>query len=238
MSCLAKTTSCENINQYAFDPRILDLNCTDINNIFEFRTENSNFTEGVFLSHDKVLLADSVNGRCVLCNTDGVVLREISLPGNPWGLCIHGENDVLITLPDNQKVVVIDINSLEIKQSVSVDLDCYGISTSGNAAVFGARSSVVMFDNFLHRKNHKTMVTETGVTDDVALDRDRNVLYSNYSENTVKKLDKKGKILFEYSHEELTKPCGITVDGYDNIFVNGFGSNNIHIVSNNFCYKN
>lgn len=79
-----------------------------------------------------------------------------------------------------------------------------------------------MFDDFLHEKNHKKMVTETGFTDDVALDRNGNVIYSNYSEKTVKKLDKNGKTLFKYSHEELTKPYGITVDGYGNIFVNGF----------------
>ncbi|XP_065944294.1 E3 ubiquitin-protein ligase TRIM56-like [Magallana gigas] len=177
-------------------------------------------------------LTNRKNKRCVLCNTDGVVLQEISLPESPWGMCIHGENEVLVTLPGGKKIVVLDAKSLEIKQSVPIDCCCFGISTSGNTAVFGARSSVVMFDNFLHEKNHKTMVTETGITDDVALDRDGNVIYSNYSENTVKKLDKNGKILFKYSHKELTKPYGLTVDGHGNIFVNGFRSNNIHILSN------
>eukprot|EP00105_Crassostrea_gigas_P026798 XP_011447875.1 PREDICTED: tripartite motif-containing protein 5 [Crassostrea gigas] len=232
LSCLAKTTSREKSKQCAINQRIVDLKCADVVNVSQFTIKNCNLHDGEFLSRDKLLLTDYKNERCVLCNTDGVILQEISLPGSPYGMCIHGENDVLVTLPDNQKVVVIDINSLEIKQSVSVDLDCFGISTSGNAAVFGVRSSVVMFENFFHEKIYKTMVTETGFTDDVALDRDGNVIYSNYSENTVNTLDKNGKILFEYIHEELTKPYGITVDGYGNIFVNGFGSNNIHILSN------
>lgn len=67
-------------------------------------------------------------------------------------MCVHGENEIFVTLPENKNLLILDSHPPEIKQSVSVDLDCYGISTSGNAAVFGARSSVVMFDNFIHEK--------------------------------------------------------------------------------------
>lgn len=39
-------------------------------------------------------------------------------------------------------------------------------------------------------------------------------------------------MLFKYTHKELNKPFGLTVDGHGNIFVNGNDTNNIHIVSN------
>lgn len=111
-----------------------------------------------------MLFTDHRNKRCVLCNTDGVVLQKISLPGKPWGMCIHGENEVLVTLPDNKKVVVLDASSLEIKQSVSVDCDCHGISMSGNTAVIGARGTIVMFDNFLDKNICRPLATEKGST--------------------------------------------------------------------------
>lgn len=147
-------------------------------------------------------------------------------------MCVHGKNEVLVTLPDNQEIVILDSKSLEIKQSVSVDCGCRGISTSGNTAVIGAHDSVVMFDDFRNYNIYKALATKTGYTDDVALTRDKNVVFSNYSENFLKALDKSGKILFKYSHEELKTPYGLTVDGHGNIFVNGCASNNIHIVSN------
>ncbi|XP_052698123.1 E3 ubiquitin-protein ligase Midline-1-like [Crassostrea angulata] len=232
LSCLAKTTVRENSNQQAFDLRTVDLKCADVINISEFKIKNSDITDGVFLSHDKLLLADSVNGRCVLCNTDGVVLQKISLSGNPWGMCIHGENEVLVTLPNRQKVVVLDANSLEIKQSVPIDRCCFGISTSGNTAVIGARDSVLMFDNFLDKNICRLLATKTQSADDIALGGDGNIIFSNYSENVLNTFDKSGKMLFKYSHKELKIPYGLTVDGHGNIFVTGNGSNNIHIVSN------
>lgn len=77
--CLAKTTSRENINQYAFDAMILDLNCADAVNTSEFKIENCAVTGGGFLSRNKLLLADNGNQQCVLCNIEGVVLQKITL---------------------------------------------------------------------------------------------------------------------------------------------------------------
>lgn len=167
-----------------------------------------------------------------MCNTDGEVLKEISLPGTPWGLCVHEENEVLVTLPYSKKVVILDVNSLEIKQALSVNCLCRGIAMSGHTAVIGARSSVVMFPDISDRNICRTLTAETGTTIDVAMDIYGNVIYSNYSISSVRKEDKRGKMLFHYSHKELKTPYGLTVDGHGNIFVNGSASNNIHIVSN------
>lgn len=57
------------------------------------------------------------------------------------------------------------------------------------------------------------MSTEKEQIDDVhvALDKDGNVnFFNSYYENIVKILDKSGKMLFKYSHEELKKPYGLT----------------------------
>lgn len=233
LSCLAKTTSLESIDQCTMDQKILYLKSADVINIFEFRIENCDVTDGEFLSRDKLILTDKNNERCVLYNTSGVVLQEIPLPGKPWGLCFQGDNEVLVTLPDNKKVVILDATSFEIKQSVSVDCSCHGISTSGNTAVIGARKSVVMYENFLDQNILKTLATEKGTTDDVALDMYGNVVFSKYFGNNVKKVDKSGKMLFNYRHEKLKNPYGLTVDGLGNIYVNGYESNNIHVVSIN-----
>lgn len=147
-------------------------------------------------------------------------------------MCFRGENEVLVTLSDVRKVIVLDSDSLEIKQSLSVDCRCYGIATSGNTTVIGTRESIVMFQDLSDKNSCRTLSTEYENIDDVVLDKDGNVIVSNYSEGIVKKLDKSGKMLFKYSHKELKKPFGLTVDGYGHIFANGNDTNNIHIVSN------
>lgn len=102
----------------------------------------------------------------------------------------------------------------------------------GNIVVIGVCGFIVMFYNFFDKNICKILVKEKGFIDDVVLDRDGNVIFNNYFENIVKKIDMNGKMLFKYSYEELMMLYGLIVDGYGNIFVNGFVSNNIYIVLN------
>lgn len=46
--------------------------------------------------------------------------------------------------------------------------------------------SVVMFDKFPDENVSKTLATETGGTDNEALDRDRNITFRKYSDNYFK----------------------------------------------------
>lgn len=57
-----------------FDLRKIDFKSVDVVNIFEFKIENCDIIDGVFLSLNKLLVVDCINKRCVLCNIDGVVL--------------------------------------------------------------------------------------------------------------------------------------------------------------------
>lgn len=57
-----------------FDLRKIDFKSVDVVNIFEFKIENCDIIDGVFLSLNKLLVVDKKNKRCVLCNIDGVVL--------------------------------------------------------------------------------------------------------------------------------------------------------------------
>lgn len=113
LSCLAKMTPDEHFYQFFFNQKKIDLKCADLISISEFKIKNCNITDGEVLSRDRLLLADSSHERCVLFNIDGEVLKEISLPGKPWVLRVHEENKILVTLPDNKEVVILDVNSLE-----------------------------------------------------------------------------------------------------------------------------
>lgn len=195
--------------------------------VSEFKVDGADLFGGVFLQNDQLLLADSSGNKCVLCSMDGVILHIISTDGSPWGVCAIGENEVLVGLADDRKILKLS-HSLKNLQTIQVDCMCYGISTFGNTIAIGTRDSVQTFDSNFQRVRYSN---DLSYTDDVAVDDEESVIYSSYSTSTVRKVDRKGNILFTYSHKELKKPCGLTVDRVGNIYVIGKYSNNVHILS-------
>lgn len=75
------------------------------------------------------------------------------------------------------------------------------------------------------------MLSDLHSTDDVAIDNEKNVIFSSYTQHFVKKLDTLGNVLFTYSHEELKSPYGLAVDKEGRVFVNGKESDNVHILA-------
>ncbi|XP_078315527.1 uncharacterized protein LOC111129747 [Crassostrea virginica] len=191
------------------------------------------FYGGDFLSNGKLLLADNINEKFVLCEVDCglTVLQEKKLSGSPYDVCAIGENEVLVTLPDEKKVLRLDSDSLEIKETISLECWCYGIATSGNITVIGTRDSMVMFSGGLEERRRTKISSDLSNTDDVALDNEDNLIYSSYSKNAVRKQDKAGNVLFSYTNEKLIKPFGLDVSRNGEIFVGGHDCNNIHILS-------
>ena len=120
-------------------------------------------------------------------------------------VCCIGKNEVLVTLPDVKKVLRLDSDSLDIKEIVSLHCTCYGIATSGNITVISTGNSVVMFSGTLEERRCTTVSSDLSSANPVALDDENNVIYSSYTQDTVRKQDKAGNMLFSYSHEKLKK---------------------------------
>nr|XP_022330482.1 tripartite motif-containing protein 5-like [Crassostrea virginica] len=233
-TCLAELTSNEHLKPVNVRPEKINFGTATI------KTESGlkipvigTFYGGDFLSNGKQLLADNKNKKNILLEVDCglTVLQEKKLSGSPYGVCAIGENEVLVTLSHEKKVLRLDTDSLEIKETISLECRCFGIATSGNITVIGTRDSVVTFSGGLEKRRSATLSSDLSSTDDVALDDENNVIYSSYSQHTVRKQDKAGNVLFSYTHEKLKSPYGLDVNRNGEIFVVGYKSNNIHILS-------
>ena len=88
-----------------------------------------------------------------------------------------------------------------------------------------------MFSGGLEERRRTKISSDLSNTDYVALDKEDNVIYSSYSQHTVRKQDKAGNVLFSYTHEKLIKPYGLDVNKNGEIFVGGHNSNTVHILS-------
>ena len=147
VTCLAELTSNEHLKPVEVRPEKINLATATIKSESGLKIPDigtCTFFGGDFLSNRKLLLADNINKKIILCDVDCVltVLQEKELSGSPFGVCAIGENEVLVTLSDEKKVLRLDSDSLEIKDTISLECRCFGIATSGNTTVFGTRNSV------------------------------------------------------------------------------------------------
>lgn len=122
---------------------------------------------------------------------------------------------------------------MKLKKTVPIDCYCYGIAKTSNTTVIGTRKSVEIFRDGLDVTKRKTLLTNLQSTDDVAIDNEKNVIFSSYTQHVVIKLDTMGNVFLTYIHEELKSPYGLAVDEEGRIFVNGEESNNVYILARN-----
>uniref|UniRef100_A0A8W8I4Q2 Tripartite motif-containing protein 56 n=2 Tax=Magallana gigas TaxID=29159 RepID=A0A8W8I4Q2_MAGGI len=231
LPCLADVSANENLDQVDLNRETIDYTHAKENVISEFTIRGANLTGGTFMSSGNLFLADNRGKRCILCDTNGVILQEVKLQEAHWDVFTEGE-EILVTNPNNESILKFGSTSLEILDTVPVGCSCYGIATSGNTTVIGTSNSVEIFDEGFDVTRRRTLLTGLSSIYDVAIDDDNNVIYSSHSQHIVKKQGiVTGNILFTYNHEELKNPYGLTTDGKGNIFVNGNNSNNIHILS-------
>eukprot|EP00105_Crassostrea_gigas_P041164 XP_019925312.1 PREDICTED: tripartite motif-containing protein 45-like [Crassostrea gigas] len=227
LPCLANVSADERLDQVSLN---VDYTRAKVNKTSEFTIEGTNISGVSFLSNGNLFLADYKGKRCVMCDTNGVILQETRIPVSPWGVCASGI-DILITLPYERSILKFDSTSFETIETVYVGCHCYEIAAFGNTIVLSTDKSVeTLVDGFSATKR-KTLLSGLKSVSDIAIDNENNVICSSYSDHIVRKLDLRGNVLFTYNHEKLRSPYRLTTDSKGNIFVYGSGSSNIHILS-------
>ncbi|XP_056022023.1 tripartite motif-containing protein 45-like [Ostrea edulis] len=223
---LAEITTNEHKSPVMLDE--IDIENAEIKKISEFTIDGADFRGGVYLQNGELVLADYSKSRLIHCRTDGEILREVPLQGSPWDICVNEENDIYATLPAEKKILVISIDTFNTTKTVEVDMECYGISQSGNTIAIGGLTVLEVLSADFQKCSRSSDVEKLY---DVAVDMAENIINSSYTRHKVWKQDRGGNVLFTYSDAELQRPYGLTVDRVGNLYVNGNLSNNIHILS-------
>lgn len=96
--------------------------------------------------------------------------------------------------------------------------------------VVGCINAILHID--ANGKEQKSIPAEGTVVDVISLNIG-NIIYIGRLNGlrTVRAIDGNGRELWKYEHSELKRPWGLTKDFVENIYITGYSSNNIHMLS-------
>lgn len=109
---------------------------------------------------------------------------------------------------------------------------CSAVSVFQESLVVGCINAILHIDT--NGKEQKSIPAEVRVVDVISLNIGNIIYIGRLTMNglrTVRAIDYNGRELWKYEHSELKRPCGLTKDFVENIYITGYSSNNIHMLS-------
>ena len=82
-----------------------------------------------YLPNGRLCVVDSRNSKVKMYGSDRKLLSSLNTTGMPHDITRISDNDVAITIPINQKVLLVKVEKkLKLTKTMTVDGDCYGIA--------------------------------------------------------------------------------------------------------------
>ncbi|XP_052079883.1 uncharacterized protein LOC127718031 [Mytilus californianus] len=153
-----------------------------------------------------------------------------------YDLAMVDSNSVAVSCGGNnpKQLYIIDTNSTETRHVFDLCDWCYGLNYhNGSFICCTSANGIKLYDTLFHKltnmrilPNAPNMVDGTYVTSN-----ENSIFHSNCRNNSVVCYNFSGQVQWTYSDSLLTKPYGITLDSYSNIYVAGSESNNVVVIS-------
>ncbi|KAL3891833.1 hypothetical protein ACJMK2_004079 [Sinanodonta woodiana] len=191
------------------------------------------------------ILADYNNKTCCLFDSSHNFITSYNLPGNPYGMCLIGDNEVAVTIPNMKTVQFLTISDGSITETgmVAAKYRTQGVDSLTREEIIvsghcgNAPISTKCYWSLITRngnvKIHHEFDCKRTLCAHVAVDASKSRVYISVTNaNAVYcfgLID--GKQYFIYSSKDLVHPWGIALDREYNVFIVGSQSNNIHKLS-------
>ncbi|MEW8543566.1 MAG: hypothetical protein AB2693_08510 [Candidatus Thiodiazotropha sp.] len=214
-------------------------------------------TSVLAVSNNCLIVSDKTHNSLKLLK-DGRIVSQTVLKTSPWDIARISEDCIAVTYPQENLIRFFNVYSndvivklmttvsilgspLKCESTLRVTKSCYGITCLKKSFVISCEDCLQMYSqkgNFMHTLGHKTdgqpLFRRATF---IAADRFRDVTYvSDEGNNSVLAIQVAHKTLvscpkFIYKNPQLRCPQGLTVAGDGSILVCGFGSKNIHRIS-------
>ena len=131
----------------------------------------------------------------------------------------------------NKCITIIDIESQQVIATITMDTDIYGMAVRGRTMYYCTGSNGLKMLNLSDKSVIYIINSDMSDVDYVATSGDK-LYYTNYYTHTVTCCDIHGTAQWEFRDERVLQyPYGITVDNDGNVYVAGYNSNNVVVIS-------
>ncbi|XP_052073785.1 uncharacterized protein LOC127711717 isoform X1 [Mytilus californianus] len=180
------------------------------------------------INNDGLLICS--DGECdqlVTYTMTGERQLTMKLSGNPYSLAVIDNSTVAVTIPKDEKVVIIDLNKKRTKREINISAWCTGIAFIHNQLYVFAKQTlkVVNMDGPVLESIDLPEFT----SDDCCSSREGNIYCTDY--NKLYCIDTKANVLFSFSTKNAIHPRGVTVDDKDYVLLACSHSKNVHRIT-------
>ncbi|XP_052065671.1 uncharacterized protein LOC127705403 [Mytilus californianus] len=196
-------------------------------------TDGGNY--GCCMPPDGRLVFTSYLARTVkVFNNEGVKDFEVKMLCRPFDIVYNSEDNTLaVSSGDSEKrcITIIDPKRKQIQKTISLDSKNYGIALKDNQLMYSGYDKGIRMIN-LHDESISDEVRDQMPNDCyIATFRD-NIYHTNPSSHTVTCYNLQGGIQWTFHNKSvLMSPHGIDVDNDGNVYVVGYISNNLVVIS-------
>ncbi|CAC5364545.1 unnamed protein product [Mytilus coruscus] len=158
---------------------------------------------------------------------------EIKTIGQTFDVVFIGDDSIAVTSGDSDQINIIDLKKQKLKKSIKINSYNYGVVYKDGHLIYCAEEKGLQMINL----NDETItnITNTKLPDFayVAAFGDK-LFYTNNTNDSVTCCDYHGNILWTFRDKSvLLTPVGISVDNDGHVFVVGYDTHNVVVISPN-----
>lgn len=203
---------------------------------------NSHITGCSWVSENEILVVDANLKRrytAFICNVlTKKIIKKIRLKHKPFDVTVTADNECVISFPQEEKILVYDVNDFSEVDDIDVDFHCHGVYGMDNGMIITAGDeNIAIFDNDFVLKKDWTVDGEN--IRYVCAGNINLIFYSELQECNIYRIHGNGDTLFRYHDDDMKGAAGLIMDGNKDIYVCEKGSNYLWVLDKkcNFIQK-
>ena len=195
-----------------------------------------------FMPSGDLVLCDHNNSKLKLLDRSFKVKASLSLNSKPWSLSVIDNSNVIVTLPNTKQLQYIQlVPHMKVDRVIQLDKKCWDVAVADNEIYVSCHNApgegevrVLDLSGNLKRKlglnkdgsyqfqsPYYLTVSTTG----------KKIFVSDLKTSIISCMTPDGNIVYQYKDDDLRYPRALFVDAGDNIFVCGYGSNNVQVIT-------
>ncbi|XP_071123368.1 uncharacterized protein [Mytilus edulis] len=167
-------------------------------------------------------------------NIQGSKEFEMKIPCGAFDIVNIGDTNTLAVTSGNsekKRITILDLKRKEIKKTISLSTDNYGIIVRDNHVIYSAYDKGIKMIKLDNESVSDIVLDKIPSEGYLATFRD-NIYHTNRLASTVTCYNLRGKVQWTFKNESVLKnPLGIDVDSDGNVYVVGFDSYNLVVIS-------